>query len=112
LPIEYLVVAADFPAALMVFFWWAMRERRRLMTQFIEARLLPGLISGVSLTRRKVRMTCLIAAVALAILTLARPQWGFTWEEANRRVWTSWSQLNSKKHAGEDMRQIACSAQN
>ena len=73
------------PPALVLFFWWATRERRRLMTQFIEARLLPGLISGVSPARRKLRMACLVAAVASALITLARPQWGFTWEETKQR---------------------------
>jgi Ca-activated chloride channel family protein len=74
-----------FPPALGVFFWWAWRERQRLMTQFIQARLLPGLISGVSPARHKVRFACLIAAVTLLIVTLARPQWGFTWEESKQK---------------------------
>jgi len=73
------------PPALVVFFWWAWRERQRLMTQFIQARLLPGLISGVSLARQKFRYACFIAAVALALVALARPQWGFTWEESKQK---------------------------
>ena len=73
------------PPALAVFFWWAWRERQRLMTQFIQARLLPGLISGVSPARQKARFACLIAAVTLLIVTLARPQWGFTWEESKQK---------------------------
>ncbi len=74
-----------FPPALVVFFWWAWRERQRLMTQFIQARLLPGLISGVSATRKKVRIACMISAVALVIIALGRPQWGFTWEESRQK---------------------------
>ncbi|MCU0783803.1 MAG: VWA domain-containing protein [Verrucomicrobia bacterium] len=74
-----------FPPALVVFFWWALRDRRRLMTQFIQARLLPGLISGLSLTRQKVRFALITTAVALLIITLARPQWGFTWEESKQK---------------------------
>jgi len=73
------------PPLLVVFFWWSMRERRRLMAQFIEARLLPGLISGVSRTRQKIRIASLIGGVALAIIALARPQWGFTWEEEKQK---------------------------
>lgn len=71
--------------ALGAFFWWSWRVRQRLMTQFIQARLLPGLISGVSLTRQKIRFVCVIAAVALLIITIARPQWGFTWEESKQK---------------------------
>jgi Ca-activated chloride channel homolog len=73
------------PPLLLAFFWWALRERRRLMTEFIQARLLPGLISGVSPTRQKVRFGLLIAAVTLLIVALARPQWGFTWEESKQK---------------------------
>ena len=51
------------PPALIVFFWWAMRERQRLMTEFINARLLPGLISGVSPMRMKVRFGLITVAV-------------------------------------------------
>lgn len=76
---------AIIPPLLLVFFWWAMRERQRLMTQFIQARLLPGLIYGVSPTRQKVRFVLITVAVALLIVALARPQWGFTWEESKQK---------------------------
>ena len=73
------------PPALIVFFWWAMRERQRLMTEFINARLLPGLISGVSPMRMKVRFGLITVAVALLLMALARPQWGFTWQESKQK---------------------------
>lgn len=73
------------PPALGLFFWWAWRERQRLMTQFIQARLLPGLIFGVSAARQKLRWWCLALAVTFTLLALARPQWGFTWEETKQR---------------------------
>ena len=74
-----------FPPALAAFFWWSWRERQRLLTQFVEARLLPGLLSGLSPARRKFRLACLTVAVALLVLALARPQWGFSWEETKQR---------------------------
>lgn len=76
---------AIIPPLLIVFFWWALRERRRLMTQFIQARLLPGLISGVSPTRQKARFILIIIVFALLLIALARPQWGFTWEESKQK---------------------------
>lgn len=82
-PILWLLLV--FLPVLSVFFWWALRVRQRLMTQFIEARLLPGLISGVSTARMKFRFACLAVAVSLLIVALARPQWGFTWEERKVR---------------------------
>ena len=66
---------------LALFFWWAGRARRRLVEQFIEARLLTALTAGVSPARQKVRLACLFGAVVLLLVALARPQWGFNWEE-------------------------------
>lgn len=73
------------PPGLAVFFWWSGRKRRELMTRFIQARLLPGLVSGISPMRRRIRLGCVIGAVACLILALARPQWGFTWQEVKQR---------------------------
>lgn len=73
------------PPALAFFFWWAQRQRQRLMTQFIESRLLPGLLSGWAPARRRWRFACLIAAVALLLLALARPRWGLTWETLRQK---------------------------
>jgi Ca-activated chloride channel family protein len=73
------------PPALLAFFWWAGRARRRLLTQFIQARLLPTLTIGISATRQKISIGCLVLAVVCLILALARPQWGFDWQETKQR---------------------------
>ena len=73
------------PPALLAFFWWAGRTRQRLLIQFIQARLLPTLTVGISTTRQKIRVGCLVSAVVCLILALARPQWGFDWEEMKQR---------------------------
>jgi Ca-activated chloride channel family protein len=73
------------PPALLAFFWWAGRTRQRLLTQFIQARLLPTLTIGISATRQKISIGCLVLAVVCLILALARPQWGFDWEETKQR---------------------------
>ncbi|WP_202796873.1 VWA domain-containing protein [Pedosphaera parvula] len=70
---------------MIAFFWWAWRKRQQLMTQFTSARLLGHLKVGVSPSRQKFRMALVVAAVVFLILTLARPQWGFTLEEARQR---------------------------
>src|SRR5437899_2186665 len=67
------------------FFWWSWRERRRLIAQFVQSRLLANLTVGVSARRLKIRLALLIAAVGLLVITLARPQWGLDWEEAKQR---------------------------
>src|SRR5258708_10086385 len=70
---------------LTVFFWWSWRERRRLIAQFVQSRLLANLTVGVSARRLRLRLALLIAAVGSLVITLARPQWGFDWEEARQR---------------------------
>jgi Ca-activated chloride channel homolog len=74
-----------FPPALFLFFWWSWRKRQTLMAQFIQGRLLPGLISGVSPVRRKIRLGCLILAVASVIVALARPLGGLSYEQVKQR---------------------------
>ena len=73
------------PPVLALFFWWAMRVRQRLLAQFIQARLLAGLTVGVSPARQKIRFALVILAVALLIVTVARPQRGFDLEEVEQR---------------------------
>src|SRR3954466_15707908 len=82
---KILWLLGDFPPLLLAFFWWAWRRRQELVTQFIQARLLPGLTVGISPARLKLRLACLILSVICLILALARPQWGFDWEPAKQR---------------------------
>jgi Ca-activated chloride channel homolog len=70
---------------LLLFFWWSWRKGESLMTRFIQARLLPGLTSGVSPARRKLRLACLVLAVACAIVALARPLGGLNYEQVRQR---------------------------
>jgi Ca-activated chloride channel homolog len=71
--------------ALALFFWWASRQRQQLLAQFIQARLLSALTIGVSPARRKIRFGCLVTAVALLIIALARPQHGFDLQKVEQR---------------------------
>src|SRR5690348_1009610 len=73
------------PSALGLFFWWASRTRQRLLAQFIQARLLSALTVGVSPARRKIRFGCMLLSVALLIVALARPQYGFDLQKIERR---------------------------
>jgi Ca-activated chloride channel family protein len=70
---------------LILFFWWTWKKRQRLITAFIQARLLPNLLDGVSPFVQKSRMILTTLAVILLFMAVARPQWGFAWEEARQR---------------------------
>jgi Ca-activated chloride channel family protein len=71
--------------ALALFFWLANRARQQRLEQFVQARLLPALTVGISPVRRKIRFALLIAAAALLVVVLARPQRGFDLQEVEQR---------------------------
>jgi len=73
------------PPALALFFWWRERARQKLLTQFIEARLLSSLTVGISPARKKWRFALFILAVVFLIVALARPQYGFDLQEVEQR---------------------------
>jgi Ca-activated chloride channel homolog len=70
--------------AMFLLFWFANRQKQKLLAQFISARLLPVLTRGISPARQKLRFTFLILAVAFLIAALARPQYGFDLEEVQQ----------------------------
>ena len=82
-PVLWLLLATV--PALSAFLWWAWRRKRQLIGQFVQSRLLAHLTAGVSTRLQKARMVMLVAAVGLTLFVLARPQWGFEWEEARQR---------------------------
>jgi len=67
------------------FLWWAWRKRQQLIGQFVQSRLLAQLTVGVSVRRQKLRLLLVVLAVGLVFLALARPQYGFRWEEVKQR---------------------------
>jgi len=72
------------PPALAAFFWWSERVKKKLLTQFVESRLLAQLTTGLSPQRRKWKYILLIAAAALLVISIARPQRGFDLEEVQQ----------------------------
>ena len=59
----------------------AERKRRAALERLIAARLLPRLAGNVSTARRRVGFALILLGLGLAVVALARPQMGFTWEE-------------------------------
>ena len=72
------------PPAIVLLFWLANRQKQKLLAQFVSARLLPVLTTGISPARQKLRFAFLIFAVAFLIVALARPQYGFDLEEVQQ----------------------------
>jgi len=69
---------------LAVFYLWAMRKRRIFMERFADRNLVAGVAPAASTGRKIFKAFMVMTAVALIIFALARPQWGFEWEEIKR----------------------------
>ena len=71
---------AGFPFLIALYFH-AERRRRVVLDRLIAVRLQPRLAGSASLGKRRVAFALTLLAFTLAVLALARPQWGFSWEE-------------------------------
>lgn len=78
-------LAAVLMPLLALFLWATWRKRQALIKQFVQHKLLAELSIGASNARQKWRRVLLLLAVALLLLAVARPQWGFVWEETSQR---------------------------
>ena len=61
------------------------RHSARLLRDFVSPRLLPQLAGNIDRTRRALRFAFVLLALALAIVALARPHYGYTYEDVKRR---------------------------
>ena len=80
----FLWALAAFPLLIAIFF---ANERRRgqLLGKLVAARLAPRLAGSVSLAKRRFRFLLILLGLAGAILALAQPRYGFTWEQTKRK---------------------------
>jgi Ca-activated chloride channel family protein len=70
---------------LALLFYRAQQRSAALLREFVSPRLLPQLGATVNRFRRTLRFSLLLLGVALAIVSLAKPRWGFTYEEVKRK---------------------------
>jgi Ca-activated chloride channel family protein len=68
---------------------WALfallRRRRAALAQLVDPALLGVLAPAWNPARAKKRLALRVLALALLVVALARPQWGFHWEEVRRK---------------------------
>lgn len=81
---NYLVPVYIATALVAAFFLCALHRRKALMERFAARNLMSEMAATASTPLRVVRMAVMTAAIFLALLALARPQWGFVWEETKR----------------------------
>ena len=78
---NYISVALYAVVLIAAFYAWVARRRKALVRRFADKNLVSSLVPGASPVRRLVKTLFIIAAVMLSLLALARPQWGFEWQE-------------------------------
>ncbi|MBU0678338.1 MAG: VWA domain-containing protein [Verrucomicrobia bacterium] len=70
---------------LAVVLYVGVRHRRRRLAKMADPRALAALAGNLHPTRYQHRQMLWFIAVALLFLSVARPQWGFKWQEVKRR---------------------------
>ncbi|MFN2476010.1 MAG: VWA domain-containing protein [Chthoniobacterales bacterium] len=71
--------------ALAFLFMGAERRAAVRLRDFVSQRLLPQLGATVNRFRRGLRFACLLLGLALAVVSLAQPRWGYSYEEVKRK---------------------------
>lgn len=72
---EYLYALVLIPA-LMVFYWYFRRQRRKALAQFGQKEILSILMPNASIARPAIKFAVLLIALASIIVGIARPQFG------------------------------------
>ncbi|HYK23675.1 MAG TPA: VWA domain-containing protein [Candidatus Acidoferrum sp.] len=72
------------PLLIALFVRSEQRGLKRLQ-EFVSARLLPQLAGTVNRPRRMIRFALHLLGLALAIVSLAQPRWGYTFEDVKRK---------------------------
>ncbi|MBI5023962.1 MAG: VWA domain-containing protein [Candidatus Omnitrophica bacterium] len=70
---------------LAIFLFRMIDRRFRILQRFAAAQLLPEIIPGLSRERWRWKNILLVGVFVFSVLALARPQWGFEWQEVKRR---------------------------
>ena len=71
--------------ALIALFIHAERRGVLRLREFVSARLLPQLAGSVNRPRRVLRFALQLSGLALAMISLAQPRWGYTFEDVKRK---------------------------
>ena len=70
---------------LVILFVRAEKRAAARLRAFVSDRLLPNLARTVDRRRRKFRFALTLLGVALAITALAKPEWGYTYQDVKRK---------------------------
>ena len=81
----WLVAALLAPPAMIALYLKVEKRKRHRLAKFAASKLIGDLAASLSPRKRNLKMTLAIAAVLLIAVSLARPQWGYQWQETKGR---------------------------
>ena len=81
----YYLIAFWIIPVLLLFFVFAFKRKKRLLETFAREGLLRQIAASADLRKRRFKSVLVLLVVALSLLALMRPQWGFQWQEIKRR---------------------------
>jgi Ca-activated chloride channel homolog len=70
--------------SLAIFYTLVLMRRRVLMERFSAKSLVGNMAASASTGRKIFKMVVMVVAVFMCLVALARPQWGFIWEETKK----------------------------
>ncbi len=68
-----------------IFYGWALKKRARALRILAGENILPEITASWNPKRRRLKIICIITAILLIVISLMRPQWGFSWEEVKKK---------------------------
>ena len=80
----FVSIAIAIAITVYIFFLFIIRRQKKLISRFADKELLASIAPSASPRRKLVKMFLITAALFLALFSLARPQWGFEWQEIKR----------------------------
>jgi Ca-activated chloride channel homolog len=81
---RYISILVFASAVLVLFYIIVLRRRESLMERFAQKNMIEGISPTFSMVRKLWKIALIISAFLLCLFALARPQWGFEWQEVKR----------------------------
>ena len=83
--INWIYIGVVALALIIVIYAWADKRRRKSLAEFASAKLLPNLSQTISPTKVLLKKILFALGVFAIFVAIARPQWGYRWEETKSK---------------------------
>ncbi len=81
---DYMTIILVPTVMVVLFYMWSSRRRRLMLEKFADKSLIGSIAPSMSIVRRTIKIFLIVAGTVLMLIALARPQWGFVWQEVKR----------------------------